>query len=94
MVTWLCLLRGAGADLSVMAESEQRLFAEDSHRVACYSRRWRTTYSVRLFGVTTGPNPQDWKLYIANSLDEWAADFWSLIEEGPEPIVPGAWIDE
>lgn len=46
----------------------------------------------RLINLKYGPSPDDWEVWISNPRDEFAGDFWRLVEE-PELKVPGSWVD-
>lgn len=35
-----------------------------------------------------GPRVEDWCIWLSNPFDEWADDFWNLIED-PEKLMPG-----
>ncbi|KAI9692629.1 MAG: hypothetical protein M1820_009506 [Bogoriella megaspora] len=45
---------------------------------------------LRVIGFERGSKPEDWRLWLSNALDEWAGDFWDMIEH-PERAMPGAW---
>ena len=47
----------------------------------------------RVIGFDYGPCVDEWRLWVSNPLDEWAADFWDMIDH-PERAIPGAWDDE
>jgi hypothetical protein len=94
LASWIELLRTAGADLSFLADNERRIFSRQLIEIRCYSHRYPSLSSVRVVGISTGPDSGDWKVHLANPLDEWAADLWNLVHEGPEQVVPGSWLDE
>lgn len=52
-------------------------------------------YSVRLLNFHYGRFPTDWKFWWSEPSDEFAGDFWILIESGTQEAlsVPGAWVD-
>jgi hypothetical protein len=57
---------------------------------------WKSAYEEwirRVVGFTSGPNPDDWSVYLSNPLDEHAGEFWDMIEH-PERAMPGAWNDD
>lgn len=88
---WLKVLVDAGADLERIAEGERRCF--HTLQIQHYQRRWPEISSVSIVGLRTGHRVEDWQVYFSNPLDEWACDFWHLLEEGLEPLIPGSWID-
>jgi hypothetical protein len=94
LASWIELLRIVGTDLSLLADNERRIFSQHPIEIRCYSRRVPSLWSVRVVGISTGPDSADWKIHLANPLDEWAADFCNLVHEGPEQVVPGSWVDE
>ncbi|KAK5111287.1 hypothetical protein LTR85_012182 [Meristemomyces frigidus] len=51
--------------------------------------RW---YS-KTFGLSYGPQPQDWHFWWQHPGDEYAGEFWDMIDH-PERTIPGAWDDE
>ncbi|RYO82477.1 hypothetical protein DL766_006336 [Monosporascus sp. MC13-8B] len=50
---------------------------------------WRGV-SIRLMGYKYGPEPEDWDVYWSEPTDEFAGDFWELVENPPLQV-PGAW---
>lgn len=55
------------------------------------SNKWVES-EIRLIGITYGPQPADWKFWFSEPSDEYAGDFWYLVEPF-EGSIPGAWID-
>jgi len=49
------------------------------------------SYSV--FGLGSGSEANDWHLWLSNPLDEWAGEFWDMIDH-PERAIPGAFEEE
>lgn len=93
--TDLVTLRDLGADLEVLGQTEQYIF----HRFGWCERYWDPQRSFgfrwRMTGLTTGPDIDDWKIWLAP--DDWeyefAGQFWHGIEN-PELHMPGAFIEE
>ncbi|RYP55718.1 hypothetical protein DL771_012459 [Monosporascus sp. 5C6A] len=50
---------------------------------------WRGV-PIRLMGYKYGPEPEDWDVYWSEPTDEFAGDFWGLVENPPLQV-PGAW---
>ncbi|RFU26959.1 hypothetical protein B7463_g9381, partial [Scytalidium lignicola] len=46
----------------------------------------------RIINFKFGPSPSDWKVWTTNPVDEFAGEFWNLIER-PEERMPGSWIE-
>lgn len=47
----------------------------------------------RVIGFDYGPCVDEWRLWVSNPPDEWATDFWDMIDH-PERAIPGARDDE
>ncbi|KAI1414985.1 hypothetical protein F5Y13DRAFT_196988 [Hypoxylon sp. FL1857] len=93
--TWLNALEHAGVDLNAYGQCEHKLLAEND-----FLHRFKTTYHssrnpslpTYLVGFEFGPRPEDWVLYWHEPTDEFAGDFWKLIDDSPLRI-PGSWVD-
>ncbi|KIX08582.1 uncharacterized protein Z518_03238 [Rhinocladiella mackenziei CBS 650.93] len=102
---WAREVQAAGQDLEEYGQweyqqvvAEYAKYAEDSPAdqdghfsfAACYP----AVASGRLVAFTYGKQPQDWRIWISTSLDEYAAEFWEtvhLVPDAPDPDLPGAW---
>ncbi|KAK1528305.1 hypothetical protein CPAR01_12863 [Colletotrichum paranaense] len=49
--------------------------------------------SVRLVSFTYGPEPGDWNLVWSLEAEEYAGEFWDLVENPPLHL-PGGWVDD
>ena len=94
---WLNHLMLGGIDLEKFGRAELRLFRENS---ALKSYRWIFLFSVLekktgpiLVKFTYGPRPEDWTLEWDMQSEEFAEDFWEIVENPPLRI-PGAWEDD
>lgn len=101
---WVRELFNAGVDLVLYGQQEKSihvkglvdtdfdvLFTENySHhgRVMQFTR----TETVRLIGFSYGPSPEDWHAWFSDWRDEFAGEFWYMVEH-PELRMPGAWVD-
>jgi hypothetical protein len=95
LLTWLQTLQGFGIDLERYGKTEHKLFYQESSS-------WRNlelhipgrgeVSSLRLVGLQVGPKPEDWKVWLSEPSDEFAGDFWDMLEH-PERTIPGAWDD-
>ena len=47
-------------------------------------------FGFRVIGLDFSLGVDNWQLWLSNPLDEWAGDFWEMIEH-PERRIPGAW---
>ncbi|GKT44826.1 uncharacterized protein ColSpa_05007 [Colletotrichum spaethianum] len=94
MFMWLEDARSSGIALDKYGIKERNLYLNNEW-LQC--RRWfqyRDDQSgPRLVGLTTGPELEDWKLHWDLDEDEFAGDFWEMIEN-PPLRVPGGWIDD
>lgn len=98
LTSWLEDVQSAGIDLAAYGKKELELFVRD-HQVLAL--RWCTLdigpksdgYPLsgpRLVSFTYGPEPEDWELIWDPDTEEFAGDFWELVEDRPLPV-PGAW---
>lgn len=50
--------------------------------------------TIRLIGFSYGPSPEDWHCWYSNLRDEFASEFWEMVENGdPSVRIPGAWVN-
>ena len=94
--SWLQLLANAGLDLALYGKCESRLLAANGFQVV-----WQQDEShpaIRpcraILGLSYGPTVSDWHLWLDCPYDQWAADFWYMLEQDSTVSVPGAWVDE
>jgi hypothetical protein len=98
---WLEDLRKAGHDLEAYGKAEVGVSRDQG--LSDSSLDWppqpRATGSsegpYRWKGFKYGPRPGDWDLIWESdpAVEEFASDFWDLVEN-PPLAVPGAWIDD
>jgi hypothetical protein len=50
-------------------------------------------YTIRLIGVKIGLEVEGWDIITGERTDEFAGDFWELMES-PPLRVPGSWVDD
>lgn len=105
IIAWLVDLYESGIDLQLYGKNEKENFrraaAQGSkttfkyhwfHAVTCVD----TLYTVQLINFQYGRLPTDWKFWWSEPSDEFAGDFWLLVESGRQEAVmniPGAWVD-
>jgi hypothetical protein len=96
LLTWLQTLQGFGIDLERYGKTEHKLFYQESsswrNLELLVPGSWGEVYLLRLIGLQVGPEPDDWKVWISEPSDEFAGDFWDMLEH-PERTIPGAWDD-
>ncbi|KAK6948976.1 hypothetical protein Daesc_009048 [Daldinia eschscholtzii] len=97
IMEWLKALALAGVDLEAYGRREYAILLDD------YSLRYIVAYSHSYSGILRlkiylirfkfGPKPEDWEFYFNEPTDEFAGDFWKLVEDPPLRI-PGAWVED
>jgi hypothetical protein len=96
LLTWLQTLQGFGIDLERYGKTEHKLFYQESsswrNLEFLIPGRGEEVYPLRLIGLQVGPEPEDWKAWLSEPSDEFAGDFWDMLEH-PERTIPGAWDD-
>lgn len=97
LVLWLRAVRKAGVDLNTYGKREHQLLVDSNvSQQRRMSLNFANNYSVSVFrivGFTYGPNPEDWKVFWNEPTDQFAGQFWGLIENPPLHI-PGSWVDD
>ena len=96
LLTWLQTLQGFGIDLERYGKTEYKLFYQESsswrNLDLLIPGRGEEVYPPRLIGLQVGPEPEDWKVWLSEPSDEFAGEFWDMLEH-PERTIPGAWDD-
>ncbi|KAL2869484.1 uncharacterized protein BJX67DRAFT_379037 [Aspergillus lucknowensis] len=103
--TWASELKAAGTDLEAYGARERALHKSGAVRLNFVvqfnydlSKRPRHAPETdnwawfHLVGFEYGPEPEDWKLWITNPFDEFAGEFWAMVER-KEEIMPGTWME-
>lgn len=103
---WIRQLEHAGADLLEYGRRERQLFDQGlvpREFDVCVMPIWFTWGEFvkedhewrpwRLIAFTYGPSPSDWLIWGSNPRDEFAGEFWEMVERGEEPM-PGAQVDD
>ncbi|KAH8819423.1 hypothetical protein F5884DRAFT_11225 [Xylogone sp. PMI_703] len=93
---WLETLRESGINLEQYGKAQAQLYKSVGdlffklyvHIEDTFD--WDEASSVRLIAMEFGPNPEDWKLWLSDPTDQFAGEFWDMIES-PERSMPGAW---
>ncbi|KAF3801396.1 hypothetical protein GCG54_00005552 [Colletotrichum gloeosporioides] len=95
---WIDTLASAGKDLLKYGTGEKELHAQGNtfmfQRFAggTHSRK-RSMMRFSILGITYGPLPQHWRLWITNENYDYAGEFWSMIES-QNIRVPGSWVED
>jgi len=98
MNSWLSTLSDSGINLTEYGQAERSTWSSVD-----YSLRFRindqwdpfSDYYFgqrRLISFDYGPSPKNWKLWENEPTDEFAGDFWLMLDR-KEEIMPGTWID-
>lgn len=99
------ILYNSGVDLLQYGNKEQSSFQD----IGCFVSEetiWRSEseghpreipYTCSLLGITYGSLPEQWRLWWAPNINDYAADFWNLVEDSSSNpsgfSVPGGWAD-
>ncbi|KAI1205285.1 uncharacterized protein F4807DRAFT_443459 [Annulohypoxylon truncatum] len=93
---WLLILKRTGRDLIEYGREETRMLLTSrfESRTICYPKYLLgdPSFVYNLISFQFGPNVDDWNILWNEPTDEFAGDFWNLIE-GPIIHIPGAWYD-
>ncbi|KAK7963451.1 hypothetical protein PG988_010425 [Apiospora saccharicola] len=91
---YLAILNRCGVDIGEYGKFvESKLMIQRPHFISVYSIRERDNVFVEVKGVRTGATPNDWEIWFGERTDEYAGEFWHLVD--PAPLyVPGAWVEE
>ncbi|KAK2604111.1 hypothetical protein N8I77_007068 [Diaporthe amygdali] len=103
---WLSDFYEAGVDLLEYGRKEKEHFRDEEFlpngpTYSYFSDLGRSPeytigYHVRLINFQYGRLPRDWKFWWSEPSDEFAGDFWFLVELEAEEVVmsiPGTWVD-
>jgi hypothetical protein len=86
---WLTDLFTCGVDLQKYG-TEEYLLLNNFIRDRLEDRLWSSDYVDRLFlprliNFSYGPNPDDWVFWFSEVTDQFAGDFWEMVEAGQNP---------
>lgn len=100
---WLHVLKRIGIDLVEYGHQELRTLYQSGFEI-CKTVKVRSTKMGPLFfddcyvryynliSLRIGPNVDDWSMIWGEPTDEFAGDFWNLIED-PVLRIPGSWYE-
>lgn len=93
---WLQSMQRAGADLVEYGRFEKSLLNGPHLRWTTFSGYGDSLVirEVYIVNITYGPEPEDWHVWYAWTLDEWAGEFWHMVENPELFDIPGAWLPE
>lgn len=81
-----------GINMATIIDVERKVLAR--HGKKNYPRRlYHNGEPYKIIAIDYGLKADDWYLWLSNPLDEWAGEFWDMIDH-PERAIPGAWIGD
>ncbi|KAI0890754.1 uncharacterized protein GGS22DRAFT_151742 [Annulohypoxylon maeteangense] len=100
---WFSFLKTIGTDLIEYGREEMRILCTNNLKyLAIFKRLYfrknldMSEFSwlgyLRLISFQFGPDVDDWKVLWNEPTDEFAGDFWNMVED-PILSIPGAWYD-
>ncbi|KAK8129038.1 hypothetical protein PG984_010146 [Apiospora sp. TS-2023a] len=100
---WAKLLSEVGVDIEEYGQREhdilQDAISESFIHFEAGKLRWESSdefplkgCEICLYGFTYGPNVEDWTIICNEPTDQFAGEFWDLVEDRPLEM-PGAWFD-
>ncbi|KAL3480026.1 hypothetical protein BJX99DRAFT_46039 [Aspergillus californicus] len=96
---WASELKLAGVDLIAYGGREQARYASGYEmQILSYLRSDIGRYDhtellwCRVLWLEYGPEPEDWRIWVTNPVDELVGQFWEMINRSLE-VMPGTWID-
>ena len=94
--SWLQLLANAGLDLELYGKYESRFLAANRFQAVWqhFGSHPAIELSRPILALSYGPAISDWYLWLDCPYDQWAGDFWYMLEHDSTTSVPGAWFDE
>lgn len=83
-----------GIDMATIIDIERETPArnKERRRLGRCHHLMRNWYIYDILAIDYGLKPEDWHMWLSNPLDEWAGEFWDMIDH-PERAIPGAWED-
>ncbi|KAK2757182.1 Ankyrin repeat-containing protein [Colletotrichum kahawae] len=100
---WVLALFSCGVDLLRYGRNEKRLHQQQvvkyGRRISNYATKsGQPSSRISVIAITYGSRPEHWRVWWAFEYEDFAGDFWHLIEqsgtEEPELAIPGIWIEE
>lgn len=93
--TWVGDLQDCGVDIKAYGKQEAKLLLSNP---VLLNERWLGDgyYSgkgPKLQTISYGSSPEDWSLVWDFDAEEYAGEFWDLVENAL-PKIPGAWVDD
>ncbi|OAQ66837.1 ankyrin repeats (many copies) domain-containing protein [Pochonia chlamydosporia 170] len=89
-------LQEYGRDEVAAFQSHKRVFSNKGRTFFMHSLYYWQPYLV---SISYGPTPEDWTFLWDDLVEEFAGEFWQMIEDGYYKIedgcskIPGAWVD-
>ncbi|KAL4899054.1 hypothetical protein BDW74DRAFT_184056 [Aspergillus multicolor] len=97
---WATELKLAGIDLEAYGAAEQIVHKTEPlldlelrvHSVSCPWWTGGMELPFRIFKIAFGPEPEDWRIWVTNLIDELVGEFWEMVEREGR-VMPGTWFD-
>ena len=91
---WLEDLHTSGVNLLDYGQKEKAIWTRYPYgrNYFYFNSELEYQYNCSLIGFTYGASPSDWRIWISEPTDHFAAEFWSMIE-APEEMMPGSWVE-
>lgn len=80
-----------GINMATVIDIERKVLARQEEESVTRGI-WNDGKPYKIIAIDYGPKADDWYLWLSNPLDEWAGEFWDMVDH-PERAVPGAWIE-
>jgi hypothetical protein len=111
LYAWLALLKSSGVDLHTYGQEEWNLFQAvrrdcerpwdrrhgvDAHQCEDFpDDQYETIHASTVTAFTYGEEVSDWKIWVLHPGDQYAGQFWRLIERNGifDRRVPGGWVE-
>ncbi|KAK1854871.1 hypothetical protein CCHR01_02551 [Colletotrichum chrysophilum] len=94
---WATAVSLAGIDLLKYGRTEKKIYQERGvvfNQRCCLIHHEKGLYTrLSIIGITYGHRPEDWRVWWTWEYEDFAGEFWQLIEE-PPISVPGSWVED
>ena len=82
-----------GINMATIIDVERKVAAMHVEKGILRRGIWYRDQWCRVMAITYGPKADDWRIWLSNPRDEWAGEFWDMIDH-PERAMPGAWEED
>lgn len=91
MTSFITEVQAWGVDLMEYAAKERSINGHTADLETWILMYHPNDAMIHMIDFEYGPRFQDWRVWVSNPRDEWAGEFWEMIED-PERSIPGAWV--